>query len=130
MGLLPDLFPRTLGEAVASLVRQKYPSAKALARAWEIDLKTAETVRGGQCGVRALWAGVTAEGWGFLDALGQTALGESYHDYEERVLEQKIKEAEEAHANLIRLRSRRETLEQRAAELGPILPREGAQHVR
>lgn len=126
MGLLPDLFPKTLGEVVGQLVRQKYPTAKALARAWEIDIKTAETVRGGQCGVRALWAGVAAEGWGFLEALGETALGESYHDYEERVLEAKIKEAELAHANLIRLRSRREALERKAGEIGGLRDRQGS----
>lgn len=128
MGLLPELFPRSLGEAVADLVRQRYPTAKALARAWEIDIKTAETVRGGQCGVRALWAGVAAEGWGFLEALGETALGETYHEYEERILAQKIKEAEEAHANLVRIRSRRETLEQRAARLGDVLSGQGSGH--
>lgn len=130
VGLSPELFRRSLGEAVAALARQKYPSAKALARAWSIDIKTAETVRGGQCGVRALWAGITAEGWGFLEALGETALGETHHQYEERVLENKIREAEDARANLIRLRSRREALERRAGELGSVLPRGGSQHVR
>ena len=125
MGLLPNLFPRTLGEAVADLVRQKYPTAKALARAWDIDIKTAETVRGGQCGVRALWAGVAAEGWGFLEALGETALGESYEDYQERKLSQIIQEAEDARQNLVRLRSRREALERRAGDITGVRDREG-----
>lgn len=129
MGLLPELFPRTLGEAVAQLVRQKYPTAKALARAWDIDLKTAETVRGGQCGVRALWSGVAAEGWGFLQAFGETATGETYDKYQERKLAKIIQEAEDARANLVRLRSRREALERRAAGVGDVLSRQGSSHV-
>lgn len=80
----------------------------------------------GSCGPRALWAGVAAEGWGFLEALGETALGETYHEYEERILAQKIKEAEEAHANLIRLRSRREALERKAGEIGGLRDGQGS----
>lgn len=117
MGLLPQLFPRTLGEAVAELVRQKYPTAKALARAWEIDVKTAETVRAGSCGPRALWAGITREGWAFMEALGHTATGETYDEYRERVLTQKIQELQDAREKIVRFRSRSEALEQRAAGL-------------
>lgn len=117
MGLSPQLFPRTLGEAVAELVRQKYPTAKALARAWEIDVKTAETVRAGSCGPRALWAGITREGWAFMEALGHTATGETYEEYQERTLNHIIQEAEDARENLVRLRTRREALERRAAGL-------------
>lgn len=127
MGLSPQLFPRTLGEVVAELARQQYPSAKALARAWSIDTKTAENVRDGHAGVRVLAAAISAEGWQFLEALGQTVTGETYEQYQERVLESKIQEVANAHETVVRLRSRREALERRAAGLDDLPRRTGDQ---
>lgn len=125
MGLSPELFPRTLGEIVAELVRQKYPTAKALARAWDISVKSAETVREGHFGILMMAAAIRSEGWQFLDALGETATGETYEQYQERVLEAKIREVENVQQTVVRLRSRREALEQKVAGLDDLHGREG-----
>jgi len=128
MGLSPELFPRSLGEIVAELVRQKYPTAKSLARAWDISVKAAETVREGHFGIRVMASAIAAEGWEFLDALGETALGETYEQYQERLLEAKIKEVADAHQTVVRLRTRREEIEQRAARMGDVLSGEDSRH--
>lgn len=126
MPLNRQLFDRSMGEAVAELAKQRYSTASTLAKAWDIDLTTAENVRKGHIGVRALFAAIRSEGWEFLKPLGEEVTGESLHQYEERKLESIIRDAENARQNLVRLRSRREALEQRAAGLDDVLRGQGA----
>lgn len=130
MPLDRQLFERSMGEAVAELAKQRYSTAKALAKAWAIDLATAENVRKGHIGVRALYAAIRCEGWAFLGPLGDEVIGETRHDAELRHFNSIIQEAENARHNLVRLRTRRETLERRALELDPVLRGEGSSHAR
>lgn len=127
-----QLFGLSLGEALAGLARQKYPrdTAKHLARAWQIDPSTAANVLKGHASERTLAKAFRAEGWTLIDAIGKAVTGETFHEYEERTLTLKIQEAENARQNLVRIRSRREALEQRAAGLDDVLSRQGAQHGR
>lgn len=125
--LSPQLFDRTLGEAVAELVRQRYPNPKALARAWRIEVGTAENVWRGHASTRSLGAAVVAEGWQFIEALGSTVTGETYEQYQERLVDAKLKELADAQQTVIRIRSRREALERSAALHDPVQPGQGAQ---
>lgn len=124
-----QLFGLSLGEALAGLARQKYPrdTAKHLTRAWQIDPSTAANVLKGHASERTLAKAFRAEGWSLIDAIGKAVTGETHHEYEVRTLELKIREAEVARQNLVRIRSRREALERRAMELEPVLPGEGAE---
>lgn len=130
MPLDRQLFERSMGEAVAELAKQRYSTTKALAKAWSIDIATAENVRKGHIGVRALYAAIRCEGWSFLGPLGDEVIGETRHDAELRHFNSIIQEAEDARQNLVRLRSRREDLEQRAAALDPVLRGESASDAR
>lgn len=126
MQLSPQLFDRTLGEAVAELVRQRYQNPKLLARAWDIELGTAENVWRGHASTRSLTAAVVAEGWQFIEALGATVTGETYEQYQERLLDAKLKELADAQQTVIRIRSRREALERQSPDLGGLRDRQGA----
>lgn len=121
-----QLFERTMGEAVAELAKQRYSTTKALAKAWGIDVTTAENVRKGHIGIRALFAAIRCEGWGFLGPLGDEVIGETRHDAELRHFNQLIQEAEDARENLVRLRTRREVLERKAGEIGGLRDRQGS----
>lgn len=119
VGLHPQLFQLSLGETLAALARQRYPrdTAKRIARAWNIDPKTAANVLLGHASERTLTKAFRAEGWALLSALGEVITGETFAQFEERRLQSIIKEAEEAHENLVRLRARSAELESRAAQL-------------
>jgi hypothetical protein len=117
MGISPELFPRSLSEIVCELARQKYPTAKALARAWDIDVKTAENVRLGHLGIRTLSNAMFAEGWQFIEPLGAAVTGETADQAKERVLTEKYEGAKRALEERHIRRSRRETLESRTARL-------------
>lgn len=102
-----------IGEAVAELVRQKYPrdTAKHLARSWEIDHATAVNVVKGHCSTRTLAKAFEAEGWELITALGASITGETFDEYEERRLNEIMKQAEHARQNLNRIRARRAELD-------------------
>lgn len=108
-----------IGEAMAALVRQKYPrdTAKHVSRSWDIDPVTAANVVKGHCSTRTLAKAFQAEGWSLITALGASITGETFEEYEERRLNQIIEEAERARQNLHRIRARREALDQRAHDL-------------
>lgn len=123
MPLPRQLFARSLGEVLAGLAKQLYPSAKHIARAWALDRSTAENLCKGHLSIPTLVKALAAEeahrsggGWALWEAIGTELLGEDYHAYEERKLRAVIQRAEEAHENLVRLRARREALAERAAE--------------
>jgi len=122
MGFLPldqQLFSLGIGEAMAALVRQRYPrdTAKHLSRQWSIDASTAANVVKGHCSERTLTKAIRAEGWSLIQALGATITGETFEQYEERRLNAIITEAENAHQNLVQLRARREAVESRAMDV-------------
>lgn len=120
MGFLPvdgQVLDLGIGEAMAALVRQKYPrdTAKHLSRAWEIDPTTAANVVKGHCSTRTLAKAFQAEGWGLITALGASITGETFEEYEERRLTSIINEAERAREDLHNRRARRAALDARAA---------------
>jgi hypothetical protein len=120
MGFLPvdrQLLDLSIGEAVAMMVRQRYPrdTAKIIARAWNIDAVTAANVVKGHCSERSLTKAIRAEGWSFITALGATITGETFEQAEERRLNTLIAEAELARQNIRSLAARRQTLEARTA---------------
>lgn len=121
MGFLPldrQIFDAGLGEAMASLVRQRYPrdTAKHLSRNWNIDASTAANVVKGHCSERTLTKAMRAEGWSLIQALGASITGETFEQYEERRLNMIIAEAENARKNLVQLRARRQAVESRAVD--------------
>jgi hypothetical protein len=119
VGLHPQLFRLSLGETLAALARQRYPrdTAKRIARAWNIDPKTAANVLLGHASERTLTKALRAEGWALIAALGEVITGETFAQFEERRLQAIINEAENARQNLVELRARRAQLESRAGQL-------------
>jgi transcriptional regulator with XRE-family HTH domain len=118
MPLNRQLFRRSIAEALAELLGQKHATAKQIARAIGVDPSTAENVRKGHLSVPTLEKALIVEGRELWRRLGDEIFGETDLEYEERVLSQKILEAEEARQNVIRIRQTRHSLESRAAELG------------
>lgn len=112
-----QLFDLGVGEALGLIARQKYPSAKHLARAWRIEISTAENVFKGHCSARTLTKAFNAEGWTLIAALGATITGETFEEYEERRFSQIIQDAERARQNIRSLAARRAQMEQDAARL-------------
>lgn len=112
-----QLFDLDVGEAMSLIARQKYPSAKHLARAWKIELSTAENVLKGHCSGRTLTKAFKAEGWTIIAALGATITGETFEQYEERRFSQIIRDAERARHNIRSLAARRAQMESDAALL-------------
>lgn len=116
---------KTIGEAVRGLVRNRWKNnaAKMIARAWDLDPKTARNVVGnGNVSERTLTKAVRAEGWAFLAALGEELTGQSYDQYLASIIEREAhvqRERERTRANVVRL-------EARARELGRILSRPAA----
>lgn len=108
----PELFPRRLNDVVADLVRKRWPknTAKMLAGRWRMDPKTGESVAGGHVGIVSLSKGIQAEGWELLEAIGHAMTGQTYAEWQEAILTEKIKEAEHARTNVTRLRARAEAL--------------------
>ncbi len=117
MPLDRQLFPRDLAAAVAELARQKYRTAKQLARAWRCDPSTAENLFKGHLGLPLLMKAVAAEGGEFWDRLGEEITGETYEQRQERKLRAIIKEAADARQNLLLLRTRAALLDERAGQL-------------
>lgn len=107
-----------IGDAMATLVRQKYPrdTAKHLSRSWDIDPTTAANVVKGHCSTRTLAKAFQAEGWGLITALGASITGETFEEYEERRLNDIISEAERARKDLHERRARRAALDARATD--------------
>ena len=116
---------KSLGEAVAGLVRRRWPNnaAKQIARAWDLDPKTAKNVvQQGHVSERTLTKAIRAEGWDFIAALGVELTGRTYDQHLAYIIEQ------EAHAQKDRERHRDNVvrLETRARELGAVLARKSA----
>jgi hypothetical protein len=119
-----QLFPRTIGEVMALMVRSRWPrdTAKHVMRAWDLDPKTARNLTQGHASERTITKALKAEGWSLLTALGQAVTGQSYAEWEEARLNEIINEASRAQQGIERLRARRERLEAIAAELVDLEP--------
>lgn len=120
-----QLFGFSIGEALAELVRQRYPrdTAKHLARRWDIDPATAANVLKGHASERTLTKAIKAEGWDLLACLGAALTGESFAEYEERQLQQIIERAADASQKLVHLRARREALASQSLDPDPSVVR-------
>lgn len=111
---------KTVGDALRDLIRKRYRNnaAKRIERDWDLDPRTARNVvTQGNVSERTLTKAIRAEGWGLIQALGEELTGESFFAHEERRLQSQIREATDAHQNLVNLRHAREALERRAADL-------------
>ena len=106
---------KTIGDAVRDLVRKRWPNntAKMIERDLGLDPKTAKNVVGsGHVSERTLTKAVRAEGWDFLDALGQEVTGLSHAQHLTRIIEreahvQKEREAERDHVRRLQERASR-----------------------
>ncbi len=108
---------KTIGDAVRDLVRRRWSNnaAKMIEGAWGLDPKTAKNVVGsGNVSERTLTKAIRAEGWAFLDALGQETTGESYADYLSRITQKEADVQRHREAERDRIRS----LETQARNLG------------
>lgn len=105
MPLDRQLFGRSMAEALASLLGQKYRSAKDLAIGVGIDISTAENLRKGHLSVTTLQKVLAKEGRALANRLLDELYGETFYAFEERRIAAVIREAEDANANLVRLRS-------------------------
>lgn len=107
-----QLFGRTMGEALAKMVRIRWPqnTAKQVARAWDLDPTTATNVTKGHSSERTITKAIKAEGWPLLEALGKAMTGQSYHEWEEARLQRIIEEAKGAEAKIELLRARSRAL--------------------
>jgi transcriptional regulator with XRE-family HTH domain len=130
MPLNRQLFRRSIAEALAELLDQKHRTAKQIARAIGVDPSTAENVRKGHLSVPTLEKALQAEGRDLWRRLGEEIFGETDLEYEARLIDIKIQEAEHARSNIERLRSRREALEQSAAQLDGVRYRQVAERGR
>lgn len=111
MPLSRQLFDRTLADALSDLARQKYGTAKQVARAWGIDPTTAANLFKGHLSIPTLMKALQVEGWSLWAAVGSEVTGETYEQFVERKLQAAIREAADARSNLVQLRSRREALD-------------------
>lgn len=107
-----ELFDRTIGEALALLVRHRWPrdTAKQIQRAWDIDPATAKNITKGHASERTITKAVKAEGWNLLEALGHAMTGQTYAEWEEARLNKIIEEAENAKEVIRMSRARRSRL--------------------
>ena len=118
----------TLGEAMREAVKARWrrDAAKEAARAWDLEISTAENLLKGHASARTLAKAVKAEGreaWALWDAIGELFIGESRDQFEERKLQTIIEETELARTRLEDRRHRRLALEVRTARLGEMADR-------
>jgi hypothetical protein len=117
------LFRRSLAEALAYFLNQKYTTSKQIARAIDIDPATADNLRKGHLSVTTLEKALRAEGRDLWSRLGEEMFGETDLEYHERVIEEQIAQAEHARQNIVRLRERREEALKQAVASGLVQSR-------
>lgn len=119
MPLDRQLFDRTIAEVLASLLGQRYGTAKHLARALNIETSTAENLRKGHLSVPTLEKALKVEGRDLWNRLGDELFGETDQQYEARRIAAILSEAENAITNLVRLSSHVEDVPSGAGRLEP-----------
>lgn len=104
-------FPRRMATALAGLLSRVHPTAKHMARAYQIDPATAENIRKGHLSIPTLEKVVAVEGWSLWAALGEELTGHTYDQHLENRIEEtrRVKE---------RLKARRERIRQMEARAG------------
>lgn len=122
MPLNRQLFQRSIAEALAELLAQKYATAKQLARSVGIDPSTAENLRKGHLSVTTLEKIISAEGRGLWERLSEEIFGETALQHEERRLEAIIQKAEHARGNITRIRAEARAVLSRTAGVDPTGP--------
>ena len=96
-----------LGERVAEWARERKLTAKEVALAARLDLRTARSVLEGSCGVRAFDGLARAYGWDFLEHVMTPAVGADPITAREREIEHEKREIAAREARLDRLRQAR-----------------------
>ena len=121
----PQLFGRSLGEALARMVRERWPrdTAKQVAKAWDLDPSTAANVCRGHASERTFTKAIKAEGWGILAPLGEAMTGQTYDQHLQLIIE----ETERARQRIESRRDQVIDLEARARALGNLGSRLAAQ---
>lgn len=106
-------FDGTVGELLAAFARRTYPrdTAKAVARAWDLDPSTAANVVKAHASERTISKALKAEGWPLLMALGEALTGQSYEAHLQRMIE----ETDSARQRIASRRDRIRSLEALAA---------------
>lgn len=106
-----QLFPRTVGEILALLLRRQFPrdTAKQLERRYEFEPTTAKNVVKGHTSERSITRILYGEGqdvFALLDAIGHALTGITRDEWEEQKLNKIMEEAERAQDShrLVRLR--------------------------
>lgn len=102
----PQLFGRSMGEALARLVRNRWPqnTAKRVAAAWDLDPTTAANVTRGHASERTLTKAIRAEGWGLLAPLGEAMTGHTYADHLSTLVQEtdRARERLQSHRDMVR----------------------------
>lgn len=111
----PQLFPGTIGDHVARMVRTRWPrdTAKHIARAWDLDPKTAKNVTLGHVSERTITKAIAAEGWAILAPLGEAMTGRTYEQHLQSLLD----EADRVRERIEDRRQRVGDLQRQAASL-------------
>lgn len=102
-----QLFDRSMGELLATFVRQRWPrdTAKNVSRAWDIDPTTAANLTKGHASERTITKALKAEGWPLFMALGEAVTGESYTSFLQGVVDEHRRAEERAEARRYHLQS-------------------------
>lgn len=94
-----------LGERVCAWLRERRLTAKEVALAARLDVRTARGLFEGSCGVRAFDSLATTYGWSMIEAVMTPAVGVSPLDAKEAELAQRIHESAALHARVERERA-------------------------
>lgn len=113
-----------MGEALAKLVRKRWPksTAKSVESAWDLDPSTAANLIKGHASERTLTKAIKVEGWELLEALGHALTGQTHQEWEEQRLNRIIEEASRAQEGIRRLRARRAILDEVALDANEAVP--------
>jgi hypothetical protein len=125
-----ELFPRTLGEILAKLLRARFPrdTAKRLEARYDVAPVTSKNMAKGHWSERSIAAVLYGEGedvYDLLDAIGYALTGVRREEWEEKKFNRIIEEAERAQEGIRRLRTRAALLAERAVDVDDSLRREG-----
>ena len=113
-----EIVNRTIGEALAKMVRSRWPAntTKHVAKAWDLDAATAANLVRGSASERTVTKAIKAEGWSLLAPLGEALTGQSYDQF----LQERVEELEHAKRRQEARRDRLQALQRRADALGAL----------